>query len=78
LVFGLDAQPNLVRIAEQLPACVWQQRQRPARHEVATAPRTRPANVKQEGVVQKGSPDLRLVSEEVAEFNYRPGACRQD
>src|SRR5712692_3117044 len=77
-VFGLDAQPNLVSIAEQLPERVWQQLQRPARHEVATAPRTRPANVKQEVVVQKGYTDIRLVSEEVAEFNYRPGACRQD
>jgi Transposase DDE domain group 1 len=77
-VFGLDAQPNLVSIAEQLPERVWQQLQRPARHEVATAPRTRPAHVKQEVVVQKGYTDIRLVSEQVAEFNYRPGACRQD
>ena len=77
-VFGLDAQPNLVSIAEQLPERVWQPLPRPARHEVATAPRQRPANVKQEVVVQKGYTDIRLVREEVAEFNYRPGACRQD
>jgi hypothetical protein len=77
-VFGLDAQPKLVSIAERLPERVWQPLQRPARHEVATAPRTRPANVKQVVVVQKGYTDIRLVSEEVAEFNYRPGACRQD
>jgi hypothetical protein len=77
-VFGLDAQPNLVSLAEQLPERVWQPLQRPARHPVATAPRQRPANVKQAVVVQKGYTDLRLVSEEVAEFNYRPGACRQD
>jgi len=77
-VFGLDAQPNLVRIAEQLPQRVWQPLPRAARHEVATASRTRPANVKQTVVVQKGYTDLRLVSEQVAEFNYRPGACRQD
>src|SRR3954468_5793885 len=57
---------------------VWQPLQRPARHPVATAPRQRPASVKQAVVVQKGYTDLRLVSEEVAEFNYRPGACRQD
>jgi hypothetical protein len=77
-VFGLDAQPNLVSIAEQLPERVWQQLQRPARHEVATTPRQRPANVKQEVVVKKGYQDIRLVSEQVAEFNYRPGTCRQD
>src|SRR5438067_4963193 len=77
-VFGVDAQPNLVSIAEQLPERVWQQLQRPARHPVATAPRQRPVNVKQEVVVQKGYTDIRLASEEVAEFNYRPRACRQD
>jgi hypothetical protein len=67
-----------VSIAAQLPERVWQQLQRPARHPVATAPRQRPANVKQAVVVQKGYTDIRLVSEQVAEFNYRPGACRQD
>jgi DDE family transposase len=77
-VFGIDAQPNLVAIAERLPERIWQPLPRPARHEVATVPRTRPANVKQAVVVRKGYTDVRLVSEQVAEFNYRPGACRQD
>ena len=77
-VFGLDAQPNLVSIAERLPERVWQELQRPARHQVATAPRQRPANVKQAVVVKKGYTDIRLVGEQVAEFNYRPGACRQE
>lgn len=77
-VFGLDAQPNLVSIAERLPERAWQELPRPERHEVMTAPRQRPANVKQAVVVKKGYPDVRLVGEQVAEFNYRPGACRQD
>src|SRR5262249_62180888 len=61
-----------------LPRRVWQEWRRRARHEVATRPRARPANVKQGVVVKKGYTDLRLVGEQVAEFNYRPGACRQD
>jgi hypothetical protein len=77
-VFGLDAQPNLVSIAEQLPGRVWQSLQRPARQERVTAPRQRPVNVKQVVVVRKGYTDIRLASEQVAEFNYRPGACCQD
>jgi Transposase DDE domain group 1 len=77
-VFGFDAQPNLVDRAAQLPEHVWQELPRPARHVVATAPRLRPANVKQEVVVRKGYTDIRLASEHVAEFNYRPGACGQD
>jgi hypothetical protein len=77
-VFGLDAQPNLVSIAQRLPERVWQELSRPARHEVATAPRQRPSNVKQGVVVLKGYTDIRLVGEQVAEFNYRPGPCEQD
>jgi hypothetical protein len=78
-VFGIDAQPNLVARAECLPERAWQELPRPDRHEGANKePRTRPANVKQAVVVKKGYTDIRLVSEQVAEFNYRPGACRQD
>jgi len=77
-VFGLDAHPNLVSIAERLPPRVWQELPRPARYEVAPAPRRRPADVKQEVVVKKGYTDIRLVGEQVAEFTYRPGACRQE
>jgi hypothetical protein len=77
-VFGLDAQPNLVSIAERLPERVWRALPRPARPEPATAPRQRPADVKQAVVVHKGYTDIRLVGEQVAEFNYRPGACGQD
>jgi Transposase DDE domain group 1 len=77
-VFGLDAQPHLVARAEQLPERVWQQLPRPARYAVKTEPRQRPAHVKQEVVVRKGYTDIRLVGEEVAEFHYRPGRCRED
>jgi hypothetical protein len=77
-VFGLDAQPNLVSIARGLPERVWQPLRRPTRHEVATAPRRRPINVKQGVVVRKGYTDIRLAGEQVAEFNYRPGQCNKD
>src|SRR5437868_12242121 len=49
-VFGIDAMPKLVEIAQRLPERVWQELPRPARHEVATRPRQRPAKVKQEVV----------------------------
>ena len=77
-VFGIDAQPNLVALAQRLPQQVWQPLPRLARYQVATEPRQRPANVKQEVVRRQGYTDLRLVGEAVAEFNYRPGRCRQD
>jgi len=72
-VFGIDAQPNLVARAQGLPERVWAALERPARYEVATAPRQRPADVKGEVVRRRGYRNLRLVSEQVAEFNYRRG-----
>jgi hypothetical protein len=77
-VFGLNAQPSLVSMAQRLPARVWQGLTRLTRSEVAPASRRRPANVKQGVVVRKGYTDIRLVGEKVAEFNYRPGPCRRD
>ena len=77
-VFGIDAQPNLVALAQALPEQAWRALDRPARYRVATKPRQRPANVKEEAVRRRGFRNLRLVSEQVAEFTYRPGACAQD
>ena len=61
--------------AEGLPASAWQPLPRPARYPVATAPRRRPAKAKQEVVRRKGYSDIRLMRDEVAEFDYRPGPC---
>jgi hypothetical protein len=74
-VFGYDARPNLVQLAEDLPASAWQPLQRPARYTVKTKPRTRPDHVKDQIVRQREFEVLRLDSEEVAEFDYRPTAC---
>jgi hypothetical protein len=77
-VFGIDAMPNLVALAAALPATAWQALQRPARYAVATAPRRRPDNSKEQVVQRKGYTNIRLVSEQVAEFPYRPGLCQRD
>jgi Transposase DDE domain group 1 len=77
-VFGIDAMPNLVARACDLPTASWQPLLRRERYQVATQPRRRPANVKEEVVRRRGYRNLRLVSEQVAEFSYRPCACRQD
>ena len=45
---------------------------------MATNPRQRPVNVKDEVVRRRGYRNVRLVGEQVAEFNYRPGACARD
>lgn len=76
-VFGIDAQPNLVTRANNLPAEVWQELQRPPGYSVKTQPRQRPANVKEEVVRRREYRNVRLLSEQVAEFRYQPGACQR-
>jgi hypothetical protein len=77
-LFGYDGHANLEEIAEKLPACAWKKLQRPPRYQVATQPRRTPPNVKQAVVKQRLFDTLRLQSEEVAEFNYRPTACAEE
>ena len=77
-VFGMDAMPNLVQIANELPACVWQPLPRPPKYEVKTVPRGRRENVKEEIVRENGYKNIRLLGEDVAEFSYRPVACTRD
>jgi len=74
-IFGIDAMANLVRIADALPDRAWRRLKRPARYEVKTSPRRRPANVKEEIVVARNFENIRLSSEMVAEFDYKPTAC---
>jgi hypothetical protein len=74
-VFGMDAMQNLVQIADALPDKAWKRLKRPAKYEVKTSPRARPANVKEQIVVSRRFKNLRLFSEMVAEFDYRPTAC---
>jgi len=76
-IFGIDAMPNLVQIADSLPEGLWRPLLRPAKYAVKTQPRRRPANVKEQIVVQRQYENIRLQSEQVAEFAYRPTQCNQ-
>jgi len=75
--FGYDCRPNLEEIAAALAEERWQPLERPPRYEVKTVPRRRPQNVKQGVVREREFETLRLQSEEVAEFDYRPAACKK-
>jgi hypothetical protein len=76
-IFGLDAMPNVQQLADDLPENAWQALQRPPRYQVQTQPRARPERVKEQRVKAREFQNLRLLSEEVAEFAYRPTACKQ-
>jgi hypothetical protein len=75
--FGYDRTPNLKALAENLEESRWTKLERPARYEVKTQPRSRPANVKQALVRERNFDVLNLQSEEVAEFEYRPAKCKK-
>lgn len=74
-IFGYDSKPNLEAIADALPAPSWKKLERPPRYAVQTKPRQRPEKVKEQIVVERQFDNLRLQSEEVAEFDYQPSAC---
>jgi hypothetical protein len=76
-VFGYDAKENLVKIADRLPESCWKRLQRPERYEVKTKSRQRPVNVKDQVVKEREFESIRLQSEQVAEFDYRPTYCRK-
>ena len=76
-LFGFDATPNLKAIANGLPPDIWRPLNRPARYEVKTDPRQRPENVKERLVVEHEYKNIRLKSEDVAEFDYTPTACKK-
>jgi len=76
-VFGIDAMPNLIEIADSLPKSWWQRLHRRRKHEVKTEPRERPENVKEQIVVAREFKNIRLCSEDVAEFEYAPTKCRK-
>jgi hypothetical protein len=76
-IFGYDSKPNLDAIADALPASAWRKLERPARYTVKTKPRERPDRVKEQIVVARKFDNQRLQSEEVAEFDYRPTACKE-
>ena len=77
-IFGIDAMQNLVALADELEPHQWTRLERPAKYAVATEPRQRPDNVKEQVVRERGFDNIRLQGEDVAEFAYRPRACDRD
>jgi hypothetical protein len=76
-LFGMDQSKALTGRAHALPASAWKPLERPAKYQVQGALRSRPENVKERIVREREFENLCLQSEEVAEFDYRPGACKR-
>ena len=75
--FGYDAMPNLVEIADDLALSQWKRLTRAPRSTVETQPRAKPERVKERIVVEREFKNIVLKSEDVAEFDYRPVACKK-
>jgi hypothetical protein len=76
-LFGIAAMPNLIALAEQLPASGYGFLERPIRA-LETAPRQRPERHKERIIRERGFESIHTIEEMVAEFDYRPVACDRD
>lgn len=74
-VFGMDCTAALVTRAEALSDKDWKLLER--RRNEPTGERERPENVKERIIVERGYTQLVGDEETVAEFSYRPAACKR-
>ena len=77
-VFGFDNNEALKARADELPAEAYSFLERPPRYEIKTVPRQQPERVKQQIVRQRGFETIHVLEEMIAEFDYRPTACRRN
>lgn len=75
-VFGYNALAKLVGRAEEGPDWVYRDLVQRAEREIRTRARTRPENVKDRIVRERQYKKIRLQSEEVFDFEYKPMKCR--
>ena len=77
-VFGYDAKANLIEKAQSSDEEIYHELVTRAERQIATTPRARPRNVKDEIVRARNYKVLRQAAEDVVEFSYRPGNCKRD
>jgi hypothetical protein len=76
-VFGYDSMRTVVKLADSLADAVWSPLVRRPKYAVATEPRAQRANAKEQVVVARRYKNIRLQSEQIAEVEYRPTACKK-
>jgi DDE family transposase len=76
-LFGMEAHATLIATAERLSAGAYSFLERPAKYEIQTVPRQRPEHLKPAIVRERGFVTIHTLEEMVAEFEYRPVACRK-
>jgi DDE family transposase len=76
-IFGMDARDNLKHLASHLDDLKYIELERPPRYTIKTVPRQAPERHKERIVAERQYETLKLIGEEVAEFEYRPIACKK-
>ena len=76
-IFGYAAHDVLKGRADALPEEAYSFLERPPRYAIQTSPRERPERVKAEIVRRRGFKTIHLLEEMIAEFDYRPVACKR-
>jgi hypothetical protein len=75
--FGIDAMPNLVKIAQNIDEKDWSVLERRKKKTISGNKRKRPINFKEKIVVEKQYKNIKLQKEHVAEFDYKPTKCNR-
>ncbi len=76
-VFGYNAWASMVERAGAVPDEVYHELVARAERAIKTAPRTKPANVKDAIVRARGYKVLRQEGEDVTSFSYQPAKCKK-
>ena len=76
-IFGIDAHPTLVKLAEGLKETAWKALERMPKYEIQTEARRKGVRHKEEIVKQKGFKNKKLIGEDIAEIRYQPVKCKQ-
>ena len=75
-LFGIDARANLIGLAEELPESAYGFLEQPEAP-IKTVPRQQPKRHKQRIVRERGFETVHTLNEMVAEFEYKPIACKR-
>jgi hypothetical protein len=76
-LFGIDAMADLKGLAERVPDLEYSELERPPRCTIKTVPRQARGRHKERIVAERQFATLKLIGEEVAEFEYKPVACKK-
>jgi hypothetical protein len=76
-IFGMDAHPKVVELAEGLGQGAWKPLERLPRYEILTRARRKSERVKESIVRFKGYQNKVLTGESVAQIDYQPNKCKK-